>query len=103
MKTPVVPSKALGFMAAKKPWIANVNEESDVRAIAQAARCALVCQPGDPRDMARAGLELYADRHKCRVLGENGYRYCEAEFSKAKGISAYDRILSELTAAKRKP
>ncbi len=95
MATPVVPSKVLTYMAAGKPWIASVNDESDARLIAERAGCALVCRPGDPESMASKALELYGNRQLCREMGEKGRRYCEENFSKSKCIDEYDNMLSE--------
>lgn len=101
MKTPVLPSKVLGFMAAKKPWIASVNHESDVRVIAEEASCGLICNPGDPMDMARAVLQLYASPEKRQLLGENGRNHCRREFCKSKALAAYHRLVLQSNQRRR--
>ena len=98
MKTPVVPSKILGYMAAGKPWIASVNHESDANLIASDGQCGLLCNPSDPQELANAVLKLYNDRSLADHLGHNGRRYCSENFSRSRCLEQYDRILSELTA-----
>ena len=96
MKTPVVPSKILGYMAAGKPWIASVNPQSDANLIASRGQCGLLCKPSDPADMADVVLKLYQDRDLCDQLGQNGQRYCRRHFSKPHCLEQYQSILSEL-------
>lgn len=96
MKTPVVPSKILGYMAAGKPWIASVNAESDANSIAREGNCGLLCKPGDPEDMAQAVLLLARDRELAGKLGSNGRKYCCEHFSKSRCLDEYQRILSGL-------
>jgi len=96
MKTPVVPSKILGYMAAGKAWIASVNPQSDANIIATDGNCGLLCQPGDPQDMARTVLKLYNDRDLLSQLGQNGRGYCLEHFSKSHCLEQYESILSRL-------
>ena len=103
MKTPVVPSKILGYMAAGKPWIASVNPESDANLIARQGQCGLLCKPGDPADMANVVLELYCDRALLSQLGQNGRRYCRRHFSKSRCLDQYQSILSGLCNSQRLP
>jgi len=101
MKTPVVPSKILGYMAAGKAWIASVNPQSDATVIARQGHCGLLCKPGDPQDMARTVLKLYNDRDLLSQLGQNGRHYCLSHFGKSHCLDRYQTILSELKARRK--
>jgi len=96
MKTPVVPSKILGYMAAGKPWIASVNPQSDANAIADQGNCGLLCKPSDPTDMADVVLKLYHDRALLDQLGQNGQGYCQQHFTKSRCLDQYHSILCRL-------
>jgi len=96
IKTPVVPSKMLGFMAASKPFIAAVNKESDAIAIAQASGSGKVVPAGDSQEFAGAVRQLYQDRQLAGNMGKQGRDYALAHFSKASCLDRYEQILTEL-------
>jgi glycosyltransferase involved in cell wall biosynthesis len=93
MHTPVVPSKILPYMAARKPWIGSLNVESDACTIGREAGCALLCGAGRPETFADAVLRLHRDVRLRRRMGEAGRRYCERHFSSTAAIDLYDRVL----------
>jgi len=96
VKTPVVPSKMLGFMAAAKPFIAAVNRESDAISIAQASGGGQVVTAGDSLEFAEAVRHLYRDRQMATTMGKQGRQYALDCFSKANCLDRYEQILKEL-------
>jgi len=97
MKTPVVPSKLLNFMAAAKPVVAALNPESDGLPILHEAQCGLAVPPSRPQALAQALLDLAAlpatKRHR---MGVQGQRYAMDHFSIDKCIARYLSIFERL-------
>jgi glycosyltransferase involved in cell wall biosynthesis len=89
-KTPVVPGKILGYMAAAVPVLAFINKESDGHNIINSANCGYSSIWGDLETAKKNVISLYKDKKNIRVLGENGYRFVKENFSKEKII---DEIL----------
>lgn len=96
MKTPVVPSKILGFMAAGKPILASLNSESDGIRIVEEGQCGINVPAGDPRTMAEAILKLLADEEERRRMGQRGRLYAEKNFSRAACVTQYEEIFKNL-------
>jgi len=96
MKTPVVPSKILAYMAASRPVLASLNEESDGIRIVEEARCGINVPAGNPSAMADAILNLSANREETRAMGQRGRLYAEKHFSIDACINQYEEIFQSL-------
>src|SRR5262249_15478393 len=59
----IVPSKLYGILAAGRPFVASVEEDSEVAVVAKGFNCGLLAQPGDPADLAKNILQIYANNH----------------------------------------
>jgi len=90
-KTPVVPGKILGYMAARIPVLAYLNQKSDGHSIIQTARCGYSAVSDNIKRGTELLFKLYHERDTLNVLGENGYRYAVEHFSKKRCI---DRLES---------
>lgn len=97
MKTPVVPSKILGFMAAGLPYVALLNRESDAREITGQARCGIMVEDRNVDAMVRACRKLSSDRKAAKAMGQRGLSYCRKHFSASNCIDKYHRILQSLS------
>lgn len=95
----IVPSKLYGILAAGRPYVAAVEEESEVAAITQKYECGLLAQPGNPEDLAEKILTLYHDRALARRLGANA-RQAAFEFDCPVQVRAYWDLFQELAEAK---
>lgn len=91
----IVPSKLYGILAAGRPYVSAVEEDSEVVQIARAYDCALVAEPGKPRSLAEQILALYDDRARARRMGDNARR-AAADFDRRDHVSAYARLFREL-------
>lgn len=91
----IVPSKLYGILASGRPYVAAVEEESEVVAITRKYDCGLVAAPGDPDDLADKILGLYRDRALSERLAANA-RHAALAFDRRAGVRAYHELLDEL-------
>lgn len=96
VKTPVVPSKLLGIMAAGRPVIASVPLRGDAPEIIQEARCGLCVEPENPKRFAEAILLMVRHSSKAKEWGRNGRRYAEAHFSLENCANLYESSGKEI-------
>lgn len=94
MKTPVVPSKILGYMASGKPVIGSLNIESEANDIIKAAGCGWAEEINGPRDMADAIVRLYRDPGLKERMGRMGKDYVSANYSMEKSLLDYEDLLA---------
>ncbi len=90
----IVPSKLYGILAAGRPYVAAVEEDSEVAAITGEHECGLVVPPGDVGGMIHEISRLYRDRDLARKLGENARR-ASAHFERRKQVRAYHDLFQE--------
>ncbi|MFQ5802365.1 MAG: glycosyltransferase family 4 protein [Candidatus Methylomirabilales bacterium] len=91
----IVPSKLYGILAAGRPYVAAVEEESEVSVITKRFDCGLLAEPGDPEDLAEKILILYRDRELARRFGANA-REAALHFDRPVQIRAYYELFREL-------
>lgn len=80
-KTPVVPGKILGYMAAGIPVLAFLNRESDGHFIIKDANCGVSCEHGDLIEAEKLVREIYKNKALLQV-GKNGYEYVRKHFDR---------------------
>jgi glycosyltransferase involved in cell wall biosynthesis len=82
LRTPVVPSKLMSIMAAARPVVASLPEESDARQIIAEAKCGVFVNAADGKALALAIRKLEADQNLAREMGQRGRSYVEAHLSR---------------------
>jgi glycosyltransferase involved in cell wall biosynthesis len=82
LRTPVVPSKLLSIMAAGRPVIASLPDESDARRMIADGGCGISVAAGDEVALAGAIRTLAEDRALGREMGRKGRTYAEANLSR---------------------
>ena len=95
----IVPSKIYGILAAGRPYVAAVEESSEVAAITRAHGCGLLARPGAASDLAERIVELYADPARVRSLGERA-RTAALGFDRGVQVAAYHALFTEMLAAR---
>lgn len=80
-KTPVVPGKILGYMAAGVPVLAFLNRESDGHQIIHEACCGYSGFSNDVQSAAQMIIKMYEERNGLKEVGLNGYHYAVKNFS----------------------
>ncbi len=78
----IVPSKLYGILAAGVPFVAAVDEASEVTRVARATGAGLIIPPDSPSDLAVCLRWCMDHRDQLRVMGAHGRKMAEAEFSK---------------------
>jgi colanic acid biosynthesis glycosyl transferase WcaI len=91
----IVPSKLYGILAAGRPYVAAVEEASEVAAISRRYDCGLVVPPGKPEQLADRILKLYQDPPLAARLGQNARR-AALEFDRPRQVRAYYQLFAEL-------
>lgn len=86
-KTPVVPGKILGYMAAGIPLLAFLNKESDGHNIIKQAGCGYSTVYGNLEEAESLIRVLYSkDSKDLEEMGMRGYQYVRANFDREKCI-----------------
>jgi colanic acid biosynthesis glycosyl transferase WcaI len=98
----IVPSKLYGILAAGRPYVAAVEEPSEVAAITKSYDCGLLVPPDDPEALAAAILRLHGDRALARRLGANARR-AALDFDRPLQVAKYSRLLQALVADAPRP
>jgi glycosyltransferase involved in cell wall biosynthesis len=91
----IVPSKLYGILAAGRPYVAAVEDASEVTGITRKYDCGLLASPGDQGDLAEKILLLYRDRERTRQLGGNA-RDAALEFDRPRQIQKYYELFCKL-------
>ncbi|MBI3318511.1 MAG: glycosyltransferase family 4 protein [Candidatus Omnitrophica bacterium] len=91
----IVPSKLYGILAAGRPYVAAVEEASEVAAITKEHQCGLLAEPGNAEDLAEKIRDLYRNPALTRRLGENA-RKAAMGFDRRRGVGAYYKLFSQL-------
>ena len=92
----IVPSKVYGIMASGTPYLAVMAESGDVVRIARRYGCGFWCPPKLPGEL-KERIE-FALKNPCllRLMGRNGRRAAEQNFSRASATYRYQRLLNSL-------
>lgn len=93
-KTPFVPGKFLGYLAAGKPVIAFLNKESDGFGIIEDAGCGYATVSDNVDKGAQLVRKLYVERNALVKFGENGRHYAENNLSLDICIQKLEKLLS---------
>jgi glycosyltransferase involved in cell wall biosynthesis len=91
-RTPVVPGKILGYMAAGIPVIAFLNKESDGHGIIADAACGYSAVSDNEEKMLEVVLKLYNERQRRSEMGGNGFRFVNRNFEKGVCIDKLEKL-----------
>lgn len=97
-RTPVVPGKLLGYMAAGLPVIAALNRESDGHTVVAEAGAGYSVSSADVAAVAAALRALHGSRSAAREMGRRGREYVATNFGRARCVAMYDDLFTELSA-----
>ncbi len=90
-----VPSKLYGVMAAGKPVLGVLEEESEARLIIEETGCGLVAAPGNYEEIAAVLEKLIAKEPDLAGMGAAGRAYLEKNLTKDVSMEKYIREIEE--------
>jgi colanic acid biosynthesis glycosyl transferase WcaI len=93
VRTPVVPSKMLSYMAGGRPIIASVPLEGDVPRFVNEAGCGVCVPPGNPQALARAVVDLADAPDACRRYAAAGRAFVQTHCSLREAAEAVERLV----------
>ena len=96
LTTPTVPGKLMGLMAAGKPILASVPQNSDARKIIAQSNCGLCVSPENPAELAKAVLKLYNNIALRKTMGEDARQAAEQFFSREAAVLKYELLFNKL-------
>ncbi len=88
VKTPVVPGKIQGYMAAGRPILGILNKESDGRELIRKAGAGLSVQAGDIQGAVKALSDLKDNENLRRKMGVSGYDFAKRELERSKCVDS---------------
>jgi glycosyltransferase involved in cell wall biosynthesis len=94
----VYPNKVFDYMAAGRPVILAID--GVIRQVVEEAESGIFVEPGHPAALAEAVLNLAGDPQKARWMGQNGRRYVETHFDRAKIAADLTSIMEQMTRKK---
>jgi len=94
-KTPVVPGKILGYMAAGLPIAAFLQSSSDGHSIIKTAKCGISADSADKETCVKSMTKLLKKGDSLGELGQDGKRFAKENFSKEVCISQLEKIFEQ--------
>ncbi len=92
-KTPAVPGKTIGYMAAGLPVIAFLNKESDAHELIRESGCGVSVIAESEYVIAEAIRHFYAMKSRLADMGLQGQRYVQANFDKKKCVGDIEALI----------
>ena len=96
MKGIIVPSKVYGIMAASKPFIAAVDEGSEIDRVAKAFGCGLVVSPSDVEALKKAVLWAFHNQEQIDRMGRLGREAFEKHYTRTLCTHKFGTIIEDL-------
>jgi len=92
----VVPSRVYGILAAAKPVIAAVDEDSETARLVRESGAGIVIPPGRPELLAEEIRRFASGEHDLAEMGRRGREWVEAEGGRERAVERYRALLDEL-------
>lgn len=97
-----IPSKTYTIMAAARPYVAGVDEGSNVWKLTRDAECGVCILPEDPAALVNAILRLRSDPETRRRMGRSGREYVEQHFARATVTARYRAALEAVVSTEKR-
>jgi glycosyltransferase involved in cell wall biosynthesis len=92
----VVPSRVYGILAAGRPIIAAVDEESETAALVRGAGCGVVVSASDPSAVASAIRAAVNGEHDLAEMGRRGREWVETNATRDAALARYKQLLADV-------
>jgi colanic acid biosynthesis glycosyl transferase WcaI len=93
-KTPVVPGKILGYMAASIPIAAFLQDESDGHQVVNEAACGVAASSSNEVDCIYKFEQLMSKVHEFEAIGKSGFKYASENFNRKMCIDKIEALLN---------
>jgi UDP-N-acetylmuramyl pentapeptide phosphotransferase/UDP-N-acetylglucosamine-1-phosphate transferase/glycosyltransferase involved in cell wall biosynthesis len=93
----IVPSKLYGILAAGVPFIAAVDDDSEVARVAMETGAGLVIPPDSVVDLAATLVWCLENRASLPAMGMRGRHAAEKRFSRPVCVRKFERVIAEVT------
>jgi glycosyltransferase involved in cell wall biosynthesis len=94
----IVPSKLYGILAAGRPYIAAVDETSEVAEITRTHDCGVRVTPGNAQEIAQAIVALKGDPERSAAMGQRA-REAALNFDRARQVTRHAELLRRVAGA----
>lgn len=93
----VVPSRVYGILAAGRPILAAVDEDSETAELLHGIGCGVIVPPADVDAVAAAIRNLVDRKHELDDLGRRGRDYVESSGGRAAATAQYLELLGSIS------
>ncbi len=93
MKGIIVPSKVYGIMASGKPFIAAVDEGSEIDKMVKEFQCGIAVKPSSVEGLRTAVLWAFNNRDKIKELGENGRKALMEHYTRKISAQKFNKTI----------
>ena len=91
-----VPSKVYSIMAAARPVLASVPENSEIASLVRRTKCGILTPPEDPHALADALLDMVDRYAEVEKMGQEGRKYLLDNVTRQNQTQRYHRVLKSL-------
>ena len=91
-----VPCKTYSIMASGRPYIASVDEGSNVWKLTEKVECGVCVPPENAEALAEAVLALQSQPQQAAAMGAHGRAYVETHFARASVTQQYRIALEKI-------
>ena len=96
----IVPSKLYGILAAGRPYVAAVEEDSEVARVTRENATGLLIEPDDPGRLAAAVRWALLNRGELAEMGRRGRQLAEREFDRRGALARFEAVLRQAAPAR---
>ncbi|MBD3183900.1 glycosyltransferase [Candidatus Poribacteria bacterium] len=96
----IVPSKVYGIMAAGRPFLGLVDEDSEVAEIVREFNCGFILDPDNPELLANTIKKLSKDPHQLDEIGRRGREAVVQCYNRELTCERYQKLFFNITNGK---
>jgi colanic acid biosynthesis glycosyl transferase WcaI len=95
-KTPFIPGKFLGYLAAGKPIVAFLNKESDGFPLIEKASCGYAVISDDEKKAAEMIRKIYKEKNNLENFSKSGKEYTQNNLTIDVSIKKFEELFEKL-------
>ncbi|MBD3413420.1 MAG: glycosyltransferase [Candidatus Aminicenantes bacterium] len=92
----IVPSKIYGIMAAAKPYIAALDQQSEVHRLTQEFNCGISTEPSDVKGLRASVMWAYTHQTEIQEMGKRGRRALEQHYSRDLCTQKFQNVIHQI-------